>query len=166
MPAKIELVSLAPWSIVRQIITGWFQRSFGQSFAPLTLDVSDASPARNYSLIHPDGVSAILECDERLNRDLYQAGRYDCEDFAIAARAAVTFACATSVKGRFPLPVAFGLLFTGVHALNIGVAPDRKPYLYDPYYNRVWKEETLDNALQDVTELGAGWLRTVRYLLI
>jgi hypothetical protein len=166
MPARIEPVALAPWTVVRQVITTWFQRSFGPSHAQFAFDLADANPARNYSLIEPDAVSAMLECDPRLERELYEEGRYDCEDFAVAARSAVTFACATNAKDRNPLPVAFGLLFTGVHALNIGIAPDRKPYLYDHYYNRVWKEETLDNALQDLTELGTGWLKTVRYVLI
>lgn len=166
MPSQIEPVALAPWSTVRQIVLGWFQRSFGAAGAQFTFDLADASPSRNYSLINPDEVSAILDGDARLDRALYQEGQYDCEDFAISARSAVTFACATTAKGGNPLPVAFGLLFTGVHALNIGVARDRKPYLYDIYYNRVWKEETLDNALPDLTELGTGWLRTVRYVLL
>jgi hypothetical protein len=161
-----EPVALAPWTAVRQVIVGWFQRSFGDEFARFTFDIADANPTRGYSLIDPDCVSAMLEGDPRLDRGLYAQGRYDCEDFAIAARSAVTFASAQAPNGRHRLPVAFGVVFTAAHALNIGIAPDRQPYLYDHYYNRVWKEETLDDALQDLTEIGTGWLKAVRYILI
>jgi hypothetical protein len=161
-----EPVALAPWTDVRQLIAGWFQRSFGPEFSRFPFDLTDADPARGYSLIAPDCVSAILECDPRLDRSLYDQGRYDCEDFAIAARSAVTFTARQNPDGPYQLPVAFGLLFTAVHALNIGIAPDGQPYLYDHYYNRVWKEETLDDALQDLTELGTGWLKAVCYIFV
>jgi len=161
-----EPVALAPWTAVRQLIVGWFQRSWRGEFARFTFDIADADVTRDYSLIDPESVSSILECDPRLDRGLYAEGRYDCEDFAIAARSAVTFASAQNPTSPFRLPVAFGVLFTAAHSLNIGIAPDRKPYLYDHYYDRVWKEETLDDALLDLTEIGTGWLKAVRYILI
>jgi hypothetical protein len=158
--------ALAPWTDVRKIILGWFSRSFGAEFATFKLAIADADNRQAYSLISPEAVSAILEGDPRLDGKLYTRGRYDCEDFAMAARSGVAFACARAEDARYRLPVAFGVLFTATHALNIGIAPDRKPYLYDLYYNAVWKEETLDDSLQYLPELGSGWLKAVDYAVI
>jgi hypothetical protein len=157
---------LAPWTDVRKIILGWFERSFGAEFAAFKLAIADADNRQAYSLISPDAVTAILQGDPRLDGKLYTRGRYDCEDFAMAARSGVAFACASGPHTCHRLPVAFGVLFTAVHALNIGIAPDRKPYLYDRYYERVWKEETLDDSLQYLPELGTGWLKAVDYAVI
>jgi hypothetical protein len=158
--------ALAPWTDVRDIILGWFERSFGAEFAAFKLAIADADRTRAYSLLSPDAVGAILEGDPRLDARLYVRGRYDCEDFAMAARSGVTFACVRGADARYRLPVAFGVLFTATHALNIGIAPDRQPYLYDAYEKRVWKEETLDDSLQYLPDLGTGWLKAVDYALL
>jgi hypothetical protein len=77
---------LAPWTDVRKIILGWFERSFGAEFAAFKLAIADADNRQAYSLISPDAVTAILEGDPRLDGKLYMRGRYDCEDFAMSAR--------------------------------------------------------------------------------
>ena len=149
---------------IRRTIKAWFEASFGQVPYEIRLDIGDARTY--YQGIDPEQVQSILKNEPRVERSLYRRGHFDCEDFAIAARAAVTHATLAQGADRYLSPPAFGLLFANSHATNIGVDPEGKPFLLDWYYKVLWQGDTLEGALQQ--EIGRGWCspRSVRYILI
>lgn len=149
---------------IRATVKRWFEDSYGQSPYEIRLDIGDGNVW--YQPIDPDEVTAILSADERVDRRLYKRGHFDCEDFAIASRAAVTHHTLGPEGDKFAAPPAFGLLFSNTHATNIGIDQDHQPYLFDWFYDLVWQQPSLEGALKE--EIGVGWSspRSIRYILI
>ncbi len=148
---------------VRQRIEQWFADSFGASPPAIRLDIGDEG--ETYRLVDPDWVDEQLRADPRVQPALYQSGLYDCEDYAFAARSCIAYQSLVAAPAPVA-PPAFGVLVTRVHALNIGIDEQRKPWLLDVVTGVRWRQPTLTNALAD--KLGDGWLRpaSVRYLFI
>ena len=148
---------------IRANIKAWFDDSFGNTPYEVRLDIGDARTL--YDPQDPGELQAIIKKDPRLSPSLYRRGYFDCEDFAIAARASIVHERIAG-KGRGVNPPAFGLLFANSHATNIGIAPGGEPFILDVYYNVLWRGQSLEGLLVD--DIGRGWVspRSVRYILI
>lgn len=150
------------WSEVRDSLVNWLS-TLGRLDLDARLDLGD-KPGQ-YRLVGPTEVRRVLAADPRVRRELYAAGAYDCEDFAMAARSALAFHAVTGPYGRDAAPVAFGVLFTSVHAVNVGVDDGGRPYLYDATTDEVW-DGALHDAFRD--RFPNGWLSaaTLRYVIV
>jgi len=148
---------------VTERIRAWFEASFGLRSVP---DVQAADDV-NYTLADPNQLLAILigspaEANPRLARDLYDADHYDCEDYAIETRAALAY---HQRLHRRP-PFALGLLFSDLHATNVGIDSQGDPFLLDWYFARVFRRAQGSLASAFSEALGPQWALSTRYVLI
>lgn len=148
---------------IRTAIKSWFDDVYGKVPYEIRLDIGDQRTY--YQTFSPEEARAILEGEPRVARRLYRRNHFDCEDFAIASRAAISFAHYQNPQAKHSPPLAFGMVFANSHATNIGIDHGGQPYIFDWYYDVVWRGD-LKVVLED--EIGGGWLspRSVRYILI
>jgi hypothetical protein len=162
---------MLPRTACLSAIQEWFDKSFGSGLLPSALLGAD----REYSEISREQVAALVSEDlvadsgRMLDPNLYGVDRYDCEDFALAARALV--AHRMRIASPAAPPPAFGLLYTGMHTLNIGVTSVNGaavPYLLDVHFVRHVQrgEGNLVGFMDDV--IARNWLLpiNVRFVLL
>jgi len=98
-----------------------------QEFPGADIFLSD----RNFKLCAYDDIAWFLAQDQT-NKLEYVAEKYDCDDFAYR------------LMGQFSVPgwsdLAFGLVWTEKHAMNIIVAEDKKIFFIEPQSDKLEKE--------------------------
>lgn len=147
------------WPKVRQIVSDWFDGALGDRFV-----IADMGPI-GFQTASPPLVQGLLAGEPMVDPLLYEENAYDCEDYAMAARTLVAFKM-RRVAPPPHRPLAFGVLFSTLHALNIGIDSAERPYLYDPKQRAVWLKDSPMGAFEDF--LPTGWLQpeAINYVLI